>query len=52
MVCVVESDNARQRNARSRGDQLAFLSNHQLRERWLQRAQIDANTDEKPELNP
>jgi hypothetical protein len=42
----------RQRNTRHRGDQRAFLSNHQFRTRWLQRTPIEADTEEKTELNP
>ncbi len=44
--------NSRQRGTRHRADQLTLLSNHQFRELWLQRRQIEANLEETTPLNP
>jgi acyl-homoserine-lactone acylase len=44
--------NSRQRNSKHRGDQLQLLHDHQFRELWLQRSQIEANLEEKTELKP
>jgi acyl-homoserine lactone acylase PvdQ len=44
--------NSRQRATKHRGDQLQLLSDHKFRELWLQRAQIEAHTEEVTPLNP
>jgi acyl-homoserine-lactone acylase len=44
--------NSRQRGTKHRSDQLEHLSNHEFRELWLQRAQIEANLAETTELKP
>jgi acyl-homoserine-lactone acylase len=44
--------NSRQPGTAHRGDQLPLLSKHELRELWLQRAQVEANTVERTELRP
>ena len=44
--------NSRQRGTKHRSDQLALLSNHQFRELWLQRKQIEAHTSQVTELKP
>lgn len=43
--------NARQRGTRHRSDQLAHLANHEFRELWLQRAQVEAHTTETTALD-
>ena len=44
--------NSRQRNSKHRGDQLQLLHDHQFRELWLQRSQIEAHTEERTDLKP
>lgn len=44
--------NSRQKGTRHRSDQLAHLSNHEFRELWMQRAQIEAHLSERTELKP
>ena len=44
--------NARQPGSPHRSDQLGLLSRHEFRELWLQRAQVEANTEEKTALQP
>jgi acyl-homoserine lactone acylase PvdQ len=44
--------NSRQRGTKHRSDQLALLSNHEFRELWLQRAQVEAHTAATTELKP
>jgi len=42
--------NSRQPGTTHRADQLALLSNHQFRELWLQRGQIEAHLSERTDL--
>lgn len=44
--------NSRQPGTKHYSDQIEMLSNHQLRELWLQRAQIEANTASITALTP
>ena len=44
--------NSRQRGTKHRSDQLAHLSNHEFRELWLQRKQIETNLSEVTALKP
>jgi acyl-homoserine lactone acylase PvdQ len=44
--------NSRQRGTKHRSDQLAQLSNHEFRELWLQRKQIEAHISHLTELKP
>jgi acyl-homoserine-lactone acylase len=44
--------NSRQRGTVHRSDQLDLLSRHELRELWLRREQVEANTIERTELRP
>jgi acyl-homoserine-lactone acylase len=44
--------NSRQRGTKHRSDQLTHLSNHEFRELWLQRKQIEANVSQVVELKP
>jgi len=44
--------NSRQRGTKHRSDQLQHLSNHEFRELWLQRKQIEANISDVTELKP
>ncbi|MBP7776487.1 MAG: penicillin acylase family protein [Acidobacteria bacterium] len=44
--------NSRQRGTAHRSDQLAHLSNHEFRELWMQRAQVEAHLSERTELKP
>lgn len=44
--------NSRQRGSVHRSDQLEMLAKHELRELWLQRAQVEANLAERTELQP
>ena len=44
--------NSRQKGSKHRSDQLQLLHDHQFRELWLQRSQIEAHTEETVPLNP
>jgi acyl-homoserine-lactone acylase len=44
--------NSRQPGSRHRSDQLEMLAKHQFRELWLQRAQVEAHTEERTPLQP
>ena len=44
--------NSRQKGTKHNSDQLEMLSNHELRELWLLRPQIEANTESVTRLTP
>ena len=44
--------NSRQKGTKHNSDQIEMLSNHQFRELWLQRKQVEANTAEITDLKP
>ena len=44
--------NARQPGSPHRSDQLGMLARHELRELWLQRADVEKNLSEREELKP
>ena len=49
---IMSHGNSRQPGAKHRSDQLAHLSNHEFRELWLPRKQIEANVSHVTELQP
>jgi acyl-homoserine-lactone acylase len=44
--------NSRQRGTTHRSDQLQLLSDHQFRELWLRREQVEAHLSARTELKP